>query len=108
MELSREIYRLTEYGVKNGLIKEEDRVYVINKYLEVFLCDEFRISEAERKEIVKKLNAKNLSKEEKVALKAELRALKVTINEEIYDLNDLSIIEERMKKNNILFEVVKG
>ena len=51
MELSREIYRLTEYGVKNGLIKEEDRVYIINKYLELFLCDEFRISETERREI---------------------------------------------------------
>ncbi len=41
MTLYEGILRLTEYGIKNGLIEEEDRVYIINRFLEIFGVDEF-------------------------------------------------------------------
>ena len=51
MKLAKEIYKLTEYGIKSGLIEENDRNYVINQYLEIFLEDEFLLSEKEKEEI---------------------------------------------------------
>lgn len=41
MNLYREIARLTEYGIRKGLIQEEDRIYIINQYLEIFHLDEY-------------------------------------------------------------------
>ena len=52
MRLAKEIYKLTEYGVRNNLIEEEDRNYMINRYLEVFGVDEFTLSEADKKSIL--------------------------------------------------------
>ena len=49
MELAKEIYKLTEYGVRSKLIEEEDRNYIINRYLEVFGTDEFILSEDDKK-----------------------------------------------------------
>ena len=49
MELAKEIYKLTEYGVRSNLIEEEDRNYIINRYLEVFGTDEFVLSEDDKK-----------------------------------------------------------
>lgn len=54
MELAREIYALTEYGVRCKLIEAEDRTYVINSYLEIFHIDEFVLGEAEKREIENK------------------------------------------------------
>ena len=51
MSLSREIYALTEYGIRSNLIEKEDRVYTINRYLEVFHTDNFSLTEAEKEEI---------------------------------------------------------
>lgn len=45
MELCENIYKLTEYGIRKGLIAEEDRVYVINRYLELFNEDSFYVAE---------------------------------------------------------------
>ena len=49
MELAKEIYKLTEYGVRSNLIEEEDRNYIINRYLEVFGTDEFVLSKDDKK-----------------------------------------------------------
>ena len=53
MGLIREIYKLTEYGTRNGLIEEDDRTYIINRYLEIFGVDEFILREEEKDEIGK-------------------------------------------------------
>lgn len=39
MTIHKEIFRLTEYGIKKGLIATEDRTYTINRYLELFGLD---------------------------------------------------------------------
>lgn len=52
MDLYREIAGLTEYGIRKGLIKEEDRAYIINQYLEIFHLDEYEESEPVGEEIV--------------------------------------------------------
>lgn len=39
-----EIYKLVEYGVRSKLIDEEDRVYIINRYLELYGVDEFMMN----------------------------------------------------------------
>ena len=36
MKLQEEILKLTEYGIQKKLIEEADRVYTINRYLEIF------------------------------------------------------------------------
>ena len=36
MNLYEELYKLTEYGVRTNLIEELDRVYVLNRYIEIF------------------------------------------------------------------------
>lgn len=51
MGLASEIYKLTEYGIRTNLIEKEDQNYIINKYLEVFMVDEFILSEEEKREI---------------------------------------------------------
>ena len=52
MGLAKEIYKLTEYGVRSNLIEEEDRNYIINRYLEVFGAEEFVLSEDDRKRVL--------------------------------------------------------
>ena len=76
-----------------------------NRVFEELKSNVRRSHEAERKEIVKKLNAKNLSKEEKIALKAELRALKVTINEEIYEEKQ-KLVESRLAEVEKKYEKI--
>ena len=51
MELVKDIYKLTECGVRKHLIEEEDRIYIINQYLEMFALDEFVLTEEEKKAI---------------------------------------------------------
>ena len=51
MGLAKEIYRLTEYGVRSHLIEEEDRTYIINRYLDLFGVDEFVLSKEAQMEI---------------------------------------------------------
>ena len=51
MGFSKEIYKLTEYGIRSGLIENEDRNYIINQYLDLFSADEFLLSEKEKEEI---------------------------------------------------------
>lgn len=36
MRLEEEILKLTEYGIQKNLINEEDRIYTINRFLEIF------------------------------------------------------------------------
>ena len=40
MKITKEICKLVEYGIRTGLIAEEDRTFIINRYLEVFGLDE--------------------------------------------------------------------
>lgn len=51
MELEKAIYKLTEYGIRCKLITEEDRIYIINRYLEIFEMDEFVLNEDDKQEI---------------------------------------------------------
>lgn len=51
MELEKAIYKLTEYGIRCKLIGEEDRKYIINRYLEIFEADEFVLDEKKKQEI---------------------------------------------------------
>lgn len=41
MSICECIVQLTEYGIKNGLIEQEDRYYIINRYLKLFGLDAF-------------------------------------------------------------------
>ena len=51
MDFMKEIYKLTEYGIRCNLIDEEDKVYIINRYLELYGVDEFVLSKVEKEEI---------------------------------------------------------
>ena len=51
MGLIKEIYELTEYGIRTNLIEKEDRNYIINRYLEIFDVEEFILKEEEKTEI---------------------------------------------------------
>ncbi len=44
MKLQEEIVKLTEYGVRKRLIEESDRIYTINRYLELFGLDSVEVS----------------------------------------------------------------
>ena len=45
MGLYKEIAKLVEYGIRTGLVTEEDRRYMINQLLEVFREDEYEEQE---------------------------------------------------------------
>ncbi len=61
MGLCESILKLTEYGIKKNLIDEEDKCYIINRFLEIFGEDSFDISsntiseDAELEEILDEL-----------------------------------------------------
>jgi len=40
-KLHRGIDQLVSYGIRKGLIREEDRIFITNRYLEVFSLDEY-------------------------------------------------------------------
>ena len=52
MNLCAEIAKLTQYGLEKGLIKPEDKTYIINQYLEVFGEDEYAEPDITGEEIV--------------------------------------------------------
>ena len=41
MKLNEEIYKLVEYGIRTKLIEKTDRVYAINRLLEIYEEDSF-------------------------------------------------------------------
>ena len=45
MRLHEEILKLTEYGVQKNLIAEDDRIYAINRFLEIFCEDSIQLDE---------------------------------------------------------------
>ncbi|MBQ9736829.1 MAG: UDP-glucose--hexose-1-phosphate uridylyltransferase [Clostridia bacterium] len=45
MKLHEEILKLTEYGVQKNLIAENDRIYTINRFLEIFCEDSIHLDE---------------------------------------------------------------
>ena len=51
MKLSLEIQKLAQYGVQKGLIVEEDRVYTVNRLLEIFGEDELHETVLPEREI---------------------------------------------------------
>lgn len=53
MNLQKNIFRLTEYGIRKNLIEEADRTYIINQFLMAYDVKEFSVSEEEAQEIKK-------------------------------------------------------
>ena len=47
MNLQECILKLTEYGIEKGLIDEQDRIYTINRYLELFGLNSLEMNEQE-------------------------------------------------------------
>ena len=45
--IQTEIRRLAEYGVRTGLVPKEDKIYTINRLLELFGLDELEEVSAE-------------------------------------------------------------
>ncbi len=66
MKLYEEIYKLTEYGIRTNLIEPSDRIYTINRFLEIFgeasfeldplLCELIQNCELNLPEILEHLN----------------------------------------------------
>ena len=52
MNLYAEIRKLTEYGLQKQLISPEDRIFIINQYLEMFRLDEYEDTDITSEEIV--------------------------------------------------------
>lgn len=48
--LQKNIYKLTLYGIKCGLIKEQDKVYTINRFLELFGVDSYEATKEQEKQ----------------------------------------------------------
>ena len=53
MDLQKNIFRLTEYGIRKNLIEEADRTYIINQFLMAFDEKEFSVSGEEAQEMKK-------------------------------------------------------
>lgn len=53
MNLQKNIFRLTEYGIRKNLIEEADRTYIINQFLMAYDVKEFSVSREEEEEIKK-------------------------------------------------------
>lgn len=68
-----------------------------NRIFEELKSNVRRSHEAERKAIQKKLNVKNITKEEKAELKLQLKELKATIKEEIYEEKQ-KLISKRLEE----------
>lgn len=49
--ISKEIKRLINYGIENGLIKKEDEIYVRNKILDLLAIDEYEEIEVGKEEL---------------------------------------------------------
>lgn len=49
MKLNEEIYKLVEYGIRTKLIEKTDRVYAINRLLEIYEEDSFELDPLTRK-----------------------------------------------------------
>ena len=75
------IYDNVAFGLRN-----------YNRIFEELKSNVRRSHEAERKEIQRKLSAKNITKEERIELKAQLKALKALINEEIYNEKQKAVL----------------
>lgn len=52
MRLYKEIAKLTEYGLRTGLIYKADKTYIINQFLEVFHEDEYVDQDVSEEDIV--------------------------------------------------------
>ena len=88
------IYDNVAFGLRN-----------FNRILEELKSNVRRRHEATRKEIVRKLSAKNLTKEEKIELKNELKALKLLIKEEIADEKE-KLIAKRLEEVEAKYEKI--
>lgn len=53
MNLQKNIFRLTEYGIRKNLIEEADRTYIINQFLMAYDVKEFSVSREEEEKIKK-------------------------------------------------------
>ena len=58
--ISESISKLVQYGIKNDLIQEADKIYATNRILEVLQLDEFEereisISETDLEQILKEI-----------------------------------------------------
>ena len=51
MKLNEEIYKLVEYGIRTKLIEKTDRVYAINRLLEIYEEDSFELDPLTRKSV---------------------------------------------------------
>ena len=76
-----------------------------NRVFEELKSNVRRSHEAERKEIQKRLFAKNISKEERVELRAKLKNLKIQIDEEIYNEKQ-KLIEHRLEEVEKKYEKI--
>ena len=54
--MNKQISELVHYGIKNGLVDEEDKIYVINKLLELFGKEDFVWVETEPRVLSEILN----------------------------------------------------
>lgn len=52
MRLQKEIKKLVQYGLDHHLIEQEDTIYTINRYLEIFHLDEYEDPDISGEEIV--------------------------------------------------------
>ena len=58
--IQTEIRRLAEYGVRTGLVPKEDKIYTINRLLELFGLDELEEVSAEQAAEIEKTQTEDL------------------------------------------------
>lgn len=92
MNLYREIAGLTEYGIRRGLIQEEDRTYIINQYLEIFHVDEYEEPESIGEEIVLEEILEKLTDE---AYKRGIIGSDDIVTRDLFDTRLMGVLVER-------------
>lgn len=98
--INQNIADLTEYGIRKGLIEEEDRVYTINRFLELFGEDEY--TEPERKAEEIDLPAVLAEMTEYALQKGILCSDDVT-NRDLFDTRVMGILTPRPSEVNRIF-----
>ncbi len=92
MNLYGEIRKLTEYGILAGLIREEDRTYIINQYLDLFRQDDYKEQDISGEEIILEDILENLMQE---AFRLGIMKSDDIVTKDLFDTRLMGILTPR-------------
>ncbi|MDO4617722.1 MAG: UDP-glucose--hexose-1-phosphate uridylyltransferase [Lachnospiraceae bacterium] len=89
MNIYAEIQKLVEYGLQKGLIQPEDKIYTINRYLELFEQDDFEEQDIAGQPIVLEEILENLMQ---IAFEAGIMKSDDIVTKDLFDTKLMGIL----------------